>query len=146
MLPHPILFNGICLLFALGGFYLLASASKAPRRAVRILARAVSVLLFLFAAALTAVGHPGLLDARFRPWLGLYGDLKPGMTRSEIDAAIAHHYPVPDSTIPRPRLAVETADSLVFLMSPGPSGSPDCEGIVLSLRDGRLLEKTYSPD
>jgi hypothetical protein len=146
MLADPLLFNGASAFLILGGIYLFTSASKPTRRGIRIVARTTAALLLLIASGLTVIGHPGLLDPRFRPWLALYDDLKPGMTLSEIETAVAHHYPVSGSTMPKPRLVVDSPDSLVFLMDPGPSAAPDCEGIVLSLREDRILGKTYSPD
>jgi hypothetical protein len=42
---------------------------------------------------------------------------------------------------------MEEADALTFFMDPeDPKSSLDCEAILLTLKEGKVVAKTYSPD
>lgn len=46
----------------------------------------------------------------------------------------------------RPRIMQDNPGSLGFFMNPETSREPNCEGIFLDFKDGRIVSKAYSPD
>lgn len=96
--------------------------------------------LYVFAAL-----NPWLVDARFRTYRVFYRGIEIGMTRTEVLAALDRHYPTNGPRL-RPQVMRDSTDDLGFFMNPETSREPNCEGIFLRLRDGKVSGKTYSPD
>jgi hypothetical protein len=67
------------------------------------------------------------------------------MTREEVMALQARVYPE-GGPRQKPRIAIEDDTSLTFFMHPEDSTEPNCEGIFLAFKDGKVTSKTYSPD
>jgi hypothetical protein len=111
-----------------------------------------TVLLLLFALVFTVPGiylflalHPELIDGRYRTYKAFYGDIKVGMTRDQVIAAMQGRYPQ-NGKRQRPKIMDDEADRLGFFMNPETSREPNCEGIFLGLTNGCVVSKTYSPD
>ena len=103
-----------------------------------------AVLVFLLAFP---EFQPEFSDARLRTYKAFYREIGEGMTRDEINSLLDRHYPMTGPR-QRPKLWEDTSAQLCFFMSPedAPSHEPNCEGIFLSLHDGRVTKKYYSPD
>ncbi len=67
------------------------------------------------------------------------------MTRDEVFAALDRHYP-PTGPRKRPKILRDDTDSIGFFMNPEKSREPNCEGIFLTLKEGRVITRIYSPD
>jgi hypothetical protein len=111
-----------------------------------------TVLLLLFALVFTVPGiylflafHPELVDGRFRAYKAFYADIKVGMTRDQVIAAMEKRYPK-NGKRQRPTIIGDTPEALGFFMNPETSREPNCEGIFLSLTNSHVVSKTYSPD
>jgi phosphoglycerol transferase MdoB-like AlkP superfamily enzyme len=111
-----------------------------------------TVLLLLFALIFTVPSiylffalHPEVVDGRFRTYKAFYSDIKVGMTRDQVIAAMQARYPQSGKR-QRPKIMDDEADRLGFFMNPEASREPNCEGIFLSLTNGSVASKTYSPD
>lgn len=89
--------------------------------------------------------HPELIDGRFRTYKSFYEDIKVGMTHDQVIAAMEARYPKSGKR-QRPKIFADTAEVLSFVMNPETSREPNCEGIFLTLTNGCVLSKTYSPD
>src|SRR5947208_16535392 len=112
----------------------------------------VTGLLFFFALVFTVPTiylflalHPELVDGRFRTYKAFYGDIKVGMTHDQVIAAMEARYPK-NGKRQRPKIMSDTAEQLGFFMNPETSREPNCEGIFLTLTNGCVVSKTYSPD
>ena len=107
---------------------------------------ALSLAALAPAALVLAASYPDWADPRFSAYRTFFDDIQPGMTRADVLAIRAKHYPEGG---PRqlPRIMIDEADSLTFFMHPEDPLSPiDCEAILLTLVDGRVVAKEYSPD
>jgi hypothetical protein len=89
--------------------------------------------------------HPELFDGRYRTYKAFYRDIQLGMTRDEVFATIQARYPQ-NGNRQRPKIIEDEPGRLGFLMNRETSSQPHCEGIFLSLMNGRVMSKTYSPD
>jgi hypothetical protein len=89
--------------------------------------------------------HPELIDGRFRTYKAFYGDIKVGMTRDQVIAAMEARYPQTGKRR-RPKIMEDTPNRLGFFMNPETLREPNCEEIFLSLHSGRVVSKDYSPD
>ncbi len=106
----------------------------------------VLAVIFLVPAGYVLVGlNPWLVDSRFRTYRAFYRDIEVGMTREQVLAALEHRYPT-NGPRKRPKILNDTPDGLGFFMNPETSREPNCEGIFLSFEQGRVTNKTYSPD
>ena len=140
---HPVVFAAI-----VGGIFAMFAFVMAciTRRITVRIGLCVLGLLCLAPAALVFVGfYPEIVDGRFRAYKEFYRDLHPGMTRAEVFAAMDKHYPA-GGVRKRPKIVSDEKDSLSFFMDPEGSQEPNCEGIFLGLRDGRVETLQYSPD
>jgi hypothetical protein len=140
---HPFL-----LLAALGVMAALVISAMVVR--VKSLAERAFLILFAFGCVAPAglflvVAHPELVDSRFATYKAFYRDIRGGMNRADIDALLARRYPSAGSR-KRPNIMEDTPERLGFFMNPETSREPNCEGIFLTLHDGRVTEKSYSPD
>jgi hypothetical protein len=140
---HPVVFaaivGGIIAMFA----FVMACITR--RMAVRICLCILGLLCLAPAALVFVAFYPEIVDARFRAYKGFYQDLHPGMTRAEVFAAMDKHYPA-GGVRKRPKIVSDEKDSLSFFMDPENSREPNCEGIFLGLRDGRVKTLEYSRD
>ena len=89
--------------------------------------------------------HPEFVDGRFRTYKAFYRDIQIGMTREQVLEALERRYP-PDGQRKRPKIMDDTPERLGFFMNPETSREPNCEGIFLTLEQGRVTKKDYSPD
>lgn len=89
--------------------------------------------------------HPELVDERFHVYKMLYRDIEIGMTREQVFALVDKYY-AEDGPRKRPTILEDTPDNLDFFMNPENSTEPNCEGIFLTMSDGRVADKEYSPD
>ena len=89
--------------------------------------------------------HPELVDGRFRTYKAFYSDIRVGMTREQVLAAMEQRYPT-NSPRKRPTIMDDTLTSLGFFMNPETSREPNCEGIFLTLDSNRVTKIEYSPD
>ena len=105
----------------------------------------IGVLLLVPSAFLVAALNPWLTDPRFNTYRTFYRDIEVGMTRADVLDLIDHHYPASGKR-QRPDVMDDTSTHLGFFMNPEHSQEPNCEGIFLSLLDGRVVNKSYSPD
>jgi hypothetical protein len=108
------------------------------------------LLLFALVLALPAIWlflefHPELFDSRYRTYKAFYGDIQVGMTRDQVFATIEARYPQ-NGKRQRPKIILDEPATLGFLMNHEKSSQPHCESIFLSLTNGRVASKTYSPD
>lgn len=119
----------------------------------RVRSKGLKVLLLLIAVlTLTPLGlvavtmYPEWVDQRIRSYKGFYDGIQLGMTRAEVMAVQAKLYPE-GGPRQKPRIIMDEADSLTFFMHPEDPASPvDCEAILLELKAGKVVSKTYSPD
>lgn len=105
----------------------------------------VAFVFLLPAAYLFATLNPWLVDSRFRTYRAFYRDIHPGMTREQVLAVMERRYPTGGAR-QRPTIMDDTPDRLGFFMNPEMSSEPNCEGIFLTLQQGRVTKKEYSPD
>ena len=98
------------------------------------------------AALVVVASYPQWADPRIHAYKAFFEDIRPGMTREEVLELRAKHYPEGG---PRqlPRIMIDEPDSLTFFMHAEVPLSPvDCEAILLTLLEGRVVSKEYSPD
>jgi hypothetical protein len=140
---HPFILTGVgCVLAAV----VVVIIACRVRSGVATAALAVLALLLLVPPGFVFVAlNPGLVDARFRTYQAFYRDIETGMTRAEVLAAMERHYPT-NGPRQRPTIMEDNTSRLGFFMNPETSREPNCEGIFLTLQNGRVVSKGYSPD
>ena len=113
----------------------------------RVILAAVAALCALPALYIFVLFHPELADPRFRAYKAFYGHIREGMTRDDVFALLERRYP-PNGARQRPTVMRDEPNNIGFFMSPedAPSREPNCEGIFLSLHEGRITKKVYSTD
>ena len=120
-------------------------ACMARSGGVRALMILLALIFLLPGAFVFFAFHPELVDGRFRTYKAFYSDIRIGMTRDEVFAALDRRYPKSGSR-QRPKVMDDTADRLGFFMNPETSREPNCEGIFLNLEAGRVKSKNFSRD
>ena len=125
----------------LSGFFIIRSKATKVRIGLSILALALLMPSFL----VVAVFYPWLYDARFRTYRSFYKDIKIGMTRDQVMEVAYIHYPE-GGTRGFPKVMREDENNLGFFMNPEESSEPNCEGIFLQFRDGKVVRVHYSAD
>ncbi len=119
---------------------------------IRVKGTKIRVALSAFALALLSpsflvvmVFYPWLIDSRFRVYRSFYQDIKIGMTRNEVLELAKHHYPKGG---PRefPIVMSDEPNHLGFFMNPEGDRQPNCEGIFLDFKEGRVVSVSYSAD
>ncbi len=116
------------------------------RSGVMSMVMGVLALVFLLPAVYVFLGfHPELIDARFRTYKTLYRDIQIGMTRNEVLATVDRLYPKAGKR-QRPKVFDDQPDQLGFFMNPETSTEPNCEGISVMFKNGRVTKKEYLPD
>lgn len=136
------LIAGLCAIAAIVAVVLAFRPASGIRRIC------ISGLALIFVASTIFVFlrlHPELFDARFRAFQGFYDDILVDMTRDEIDLLLERHYPK-EGERQRPKIMEDSSGRLGFFMNPGSSSEPDCEGIFLTFKDGRVAEIKYLAD
>ena len=107
---------------------------------------ALALAALVPAALVVKASYPEWSDPRIQAYQAFFDDIPLDTTRAEVLDLLAKHYPESDPR-QRPRIMIDEADSLTFFMHPEDPLSPvDCEAILLTLREGRVVAKEYSPD
>lgn len=112
-------------------------------RAVRICA-GTALALLLCCAAFLGVVHPGILEPRFRAYQRFYNAISPGMSKEQVLTLRDLHYPSGGARKP-PEL-FEHEGRFYFFMDREGQREPNCEGIFLTMSNGTVIGKHYSPD
>jgi len=115
--------------------------SSAVKAAMTVLA----LVALIPAAFMVLAMNPWLVDSRYRTYRAFYRDIQLGMTRDEVIALIDRHYPLTGAR-QRPKVLNDDSSSLGFFMNPEKSREPNCEGVFLTMTNGRVAIKMYSPD
>lgn len=141
---HPIV-----VLAALGivaSLILLVTVFRVRRAGLKVLLMLIAIVTLVPAALVVLTMYPEWVDARFRSYKAFYADIQLGMTREEVMALQAKHYPE-GGPRKRPHIIVDEAESLTFFMNAEvPDSWINCEGILLGFKEGKVNAKTYSPD
>ena len=140
---HPIVLAAIIgVLLALGAIVVAGTTGSV---ALRIAMIAATLTLLVPAGLVLRALYPELLDNRFRTYKMFYADIHVGMTREQVFAALARHYPT-NGVRKSPTILQDTPKALGFFMNPETSSEPGCEGIFLTMEEGRVANRKYSPD
>jgi len=140
---HPIfLIAGLTLVGAIACIVFACRASGWIKRTILLL-----VALFLLAPSglLAIMLKPELVDARFRTYKRVYGDIQIGMTRAEVMTTVQRRYPSGGKRM-EPTVLEDSTNRLDFFMNPEGSREPNCEGIFLEMKDDKVVRKKYSAD
>ena len=128
---------------ALGALALIVIACRVKSGGVMLV---VLALLFLTPAGYVLIAlNPQLVDGRFGTYKRFYRDIRIGMTRDQVLALMERRYSA-DGPRMRPKIIDDSPEGLGFFMNPETSREPNCEGIFLTLEQGRVTKKAYSPD
>jgi|GEM_PF-558834 hypothetical protein len=141
---HPIVV--LAILGVVASLILLFTVFRVRRAGLKVLLVLLAIVTLAPAGLVVLTMYPELLDARFRSYKAFYEDIHLGMTREEVMAVQAKHYPE-GGPRQKPRIMIDEAESLTFFMNAEvPDSWINCEGIFLGFKDGRVVSKTYSPD
>jgi hypothetical protein len=140
---HPVFF--LIGLSALVAVVCVVVACFARRRSARWVLGCIALVLIAPAGWALTVFMPELVDARYRTFKGLYGDIQIGMARDEVLELVRRHDPQGG---PRqaPKLFKDTQAEVGFFMNPEGSVDPNCEGIFLEMSAGKVTSKDDSRD
>jgi hypothetical protein len=106
------------------------------------LVAAGGLLLLVF---ICGIAMPELVDGRFRTYKQFYHDIEIGMTREQVFEVMEKRYAA-NPARQRPKIMGDTPERLGFFMNPEKSREPNCEGIFLAIKDGKVIRKQYSMD
>ena len=98
-----------------------------------------------FAYISISASRPELIDGRFKTYKQFYESIQVGDSKSEVLNKIDLHYPKGGKR-KSPTVWSDTEQSLCFFMNPENWKEPNCEGIILTLENGKVVEKEYSKD
>lgn len=140
---HPIFV--LAALGVVASIILLVTVFKVRSIGLKIVFLLIAVLTLAPTGLVVLAVYPEWLDARFRSYKMFYTDIQLGMTKDEVMTVQAKHYPEGGPRL-KPRIIVDEVDHLTLFMHPETSAEPDCEGIILALKEGKVVSKTYSPD
>ncbi len=140
---HPIFV--VAALGVVASIILLVTVFKVRSKGLKVMLAFLAVLTLAPLGLVVLALYPEWLDARIRSYKAFYEDIQLGMTRDEVMSVQAKVYPEGSLRV-KPRLIVDEADHLTFFMHPETSAEPDCEAIILALKEGKVASKTYSPD
>ena len=84
-------------------------------------------------------------DPRFATFQRFFIAIEPGMTRAEIEELMTQHYPADGKRLP-PKRVTDSEVQLFLFMNPEHSKNPNCEGMSIHFKDGRVSGKGYSMD
>lgn len=140
---HPIIV--LAALGVLASAILLFTVFRVRSLGLKVLLVLIAVVTLAPAGLVALIAFPEWVDVRYRSYKTFYTEIQPGMTRDEVMALQARMYPEGGAR-QKPRIAMEDDTSLTFFMHPEDSTEPNCEGIFLVFKDGKVTSKTYSPD
>lgn len=140
---HPIFV--VAALGVLASIILLVTVFKVRSKGLKVMLAFLALLTLAPLGLVVLTLYPEWMDARVRSYKAFYEDIQLGMTREEVMGVQAKIYPEGSPRM-KPRIIVDEADHLTFFMHPETSAEPDCEAIILGLKEGRVASKTYSPD
>ena len=142
--PHPIFV--LAVLGIVATVIMLITVFRVRSAGLKVLLVLIAVLALAPTWMVLVAVHPEWVDARFRSYKAFYEGIRPGMTRDEVMALQAQLYPA-GGPRQKPRIFMEEDENLAFFMDPeDPRSSVDCEAILLDLKEGKVVAKTYSPD
>lgn len=140
---HPVfLIAGLC---AIAAIVVAVFAFRASSGIRRILFSGLALTFVAPAIFIFVMLHPALFDARFHAFQGFYDDILVDMTRDEVNSLLERHYPKQGAR-QRPNIIEDASGRLGFFMNPETSREPNCEGIFLTFKDGRVAEIKYLAD
>ncbi|MFM1769991.1 MAG: hypothetical protein RJA22_2520 [Verrucomicrobiota bacterium] len=141
--------GSILLLAAVAGALLalmiLAAALRVVRFWIKALLAVLAFGLLLPSGGLIVALHPEWIDGRLRTYRAFYANIEVGMDRAAVFRLLERQYPAAGPRA-RPKLVVDEPGRLGFFMNPERSPEPNCEGIFLTLTNGRVARKEYSAD
>jgi hypothetical protein len=135
----------IAVIGAVGALLAIVCACRVSGRLPQITLFALAAVLLVPALYLVQALHPEIIDRRFRTYKAFYRDIRVGMTKSEVLAVLDRRYPKLGPRH-RPTVMEDKPERLGFFMNPEGSKDPNCEGVFLTLQEGRVTGKHYSPD
>jgi hypothetical protein len=131
---------GSCLLLTLmASFVYFRSKVRATR-----IGAGLAIPLLLACAVFLSMINPGILDPRFRAYQRFYNAISPGMSKEQVLTLRDLHY-APDGSRKPPEF-FEHEGRFYFFMNPEGKREPNCEGIFLTISNGTVVGKSYSPD
>lgn len=141
---HPIIV--LAMLGIVASLILAFTVFRVRRIGLKVLLVLIAILTLAPAGLVVVTMYPEWVDARFRCYKAFYDGIQLGMTRDEVMAVQAKLYP-DNGARQKPRIIIDEVESLTFFMHPEVSDSSvNCEGILLELKDGKVVSKVYSPD
>lgn len=142
--PPPILV--LAILGIVVSVIMLITVFRVRRWGLKVLLVLIAGLTLAPSGLILVSVNPEWVDARFRSYKDFYEGIQLGMTREEVMALQMQLYPAEGPRRP-PHIMVDEIESLSFFMDPeDPESSVNCEAILLALKDGKVVAKTYSPD
>lgn len=105
----------------------------------------VAVGFFIPSGLLLVAQNPAIVDPQLRTFRFFYWDLGNGMNRAEVDATVEKWYP-PEERANAPRVFVDNAHTLEFVLTPRITGRATHERVVLKMEAGLIVGKEYLSD
>ncbi|MBL6922586.1 MAG: hypothetical protein ISR39_10485 [Akkermansiaceae bacterium] len=134
----------LCLFGVLVAFFLFVFGIRKyewPRILLILTGSGVLISSVFFFLALNS----WIIDPRFQTYRSFYYEIEEGMTRQQVIETLIKHYPR-DGDRDRPTIRSDNEDQLGFFMNPEDYREPNCEGIFLKMKNGVVVQKTYSND
>lgn len=142
--PHPIFV--LAVLGSVVTVIMLITVFRVRSWVLKVLLVLIALLALAPTGLVLVTVNPEWVDARIRSYKDFYEGIQLGMTRDEVMALQAQIYPA-EGPRRAPHIFMEEADVLTFFMDPeDPKSSLNCEAILLTLKEGKVVAKTYSPD
>lgn len=141
--PHPIFV--LAVLGVVATVIMLITMFRVRSRGLKVLLVLIGLVTLAPAGLVLVTLYPEWVDARFRSYKAFYAGIRLGMTREEVLALQAQLYPA-SGPRQKPNIIMEDDRNVTFFMHPEDSTEPNCEGIFLAFKDGKVATKTYSPD
>jgi hypothetical protein len=79
-----------------------------------------------------------------KPFRRVYAAIHHGMTSSEVAAVFQHEFPA-SGPYPIPTMAISDEERMLFFLKQSPKGFDD-KGILVTLRDGKVVAKQHTSD
>ncbi|HEY1170802.1 MAG TPA: hypothetical protein VGH19_05475 [Verrucomicrobiae bacterium] len=140
---HPVIL--ISVIGALAALIALVFACKVKNRLGTAMLIVLAMVFITPSVFVFLAFHPELVDARFRTYKRFHSDIQVGMTREQVIAVMEQRYPA-NGPRQRPKIMDDTSTRLGFFMNPETSREPNCEGIFVTLENGKVAEIIYSRD
>jgi len=107
----------------------------------------LGVIILLPCLLLLLALNQWIWDPRFRAYSGFYQDIEVGMTKADVMRLLENHYPAGGERGHPIRLSDgEDSEGMGFFLNCEGRPGPNCEGIFFAFKEGRIIEKKYSPD